>query len=69
MRNAAEQALFFVHQFGFVLEKLVLVTTEKNKTVDINYISPPCTDIESSESQLDEEITEDLHDSVKETLY
>ncbi len=69
MRNAAEQALFFVHQFGFVLEKLVLVTTEKNKTVDINYISPPSPDMESSESQLDEEITEDLHDSVKETLY
>ncbi len=55
-------------QFGFVLEKLVLVTTEE-KTVDINYITPPSTDIESSESQLDEEITEDLHDSVKETLY
>ncbi len=36
MRNAAEQALFFVQQFGFVLEKLVLVTTEKNKTVVIN---------------------------------
>ena len=63
IKTAIEQALFFLQCFGFLLDKIVLRSTEKHEVVNLNYLCPPATGSESEEDE------DDLPDSVKETLY